>query len=280
MAFYRAGGWSGDLGPYLAHREVLQPNANLLHGVAALDGYAGIGPRWTVDLIGDHNRRGIVDTLHVLERGRLSATPAFFDVLEALSVRWLIVPSRIASGRVEHIASVGGAEVYRLPAALPRARLVDRARIVDSADQLQRLLLSGAIDLRREAVLHDPHAAEIVAGLAQAGRGSGPAGEARLVVDRSTEVVVETAATRGGLLVLADTWYPGWEATVDGRPAPLLRANVAHRAVPLTPGNHRVEFAYRPARLAWGLALTTAGLAILLAAFVWLARRGPARAAD
>ena len=37
---HRAGGWSGDLGPYIAHREVLQPNANLLHGVASLDGYA------------------------------------------------------------------------------------------------------------------------------------------------------------------------------------------------------------------------------------------------
>jgi hypothetical protein len=273
-AFYRAGGWSGDLGPYLAHREVLQPNANLLHGVAALDGYAGIEPRWTVDLIGDHNRHGIIDQLHRIERGRLVAAPAFFDLLEALSVRWLILPSRVRNGRVEHFASVGNAELHRLPAALPRARVVDRARVIDSADQLRRLLLNGAIDLRREAVLHDPAAAGIVAELARAEPGSGAAGEARLVVDRATEVVVEAVAPRGGLLLLADTWYPGWEATVDGSPVPLLRANLAHRAVPLPPGSHRIEFAFRPAATRTGRAFSVAGLAVLLSAIALLTRRG------
>jgi hypothetical protein len=271
-AFYRAGGWSGDLGPYIAYREVLQPNANLLRGVASLDGYAGIEPRWTVDLIGDHNRRGIIDQLHRLERGRLQAAPAFFNLLEALSVRWLILPSRVPGGRIEHVASVGNAEVYRLPGALPRARVVGQARIVDSADQLSRLLLSGAIDLRREVALHDPAAAGIVAGLAGTASDPGAAGEARIVVDRANKVVVEAAAPRGGLLLLADTWYPGWEATVDGRPAPVLRANVAHRAVLLPPGNHRIEFTFRPAIMAAGFALSAVGMTILLGAVALLAR--------
>ena len=271
-AFYRAGGWSGDLGPYIAHREVLQPNANLLHGVASLDGYAGIEPRWTVDLIGDHNRLGIINQLHRLERGRLVAVPAFFNLLEALSVRWLILPSRVPGDRIEHVASVGNAEVYRLPGALPRARVVGQARLVDSTDQFRRLLLNGAIDLRREVALHDPAAADIIAGLSPAEPGPGAAGEARISVDRATAVVVETVAPRGGLLLLADTWFPGWEATVDGRPTPVLRANVAHRAVLLPPGNHRVEFTFRPASTTTGFALGAVGLIILLGAVALLAR--------
>ena len=195
---------------------------------------------------------GSLGGLQLLERGRLKAVPAFFDLLEALSVRWLILPSRIPGGRVEHVASVGNAEVYRLPAALPRARVVEPG----PCRRLSRPVRagscwSGAIDLRREVVLHEPAAADIVAGLALAE--SGPRGEpARpsLVVDRATEVVVEATAPRGGLLLLADTWYPGWEATVDGRPTPVLRADFAHRAVYLPPAS-RPGRVHLPAGLSW-----------------------------
>jgi uncharacterized membrane protein YfhO len=87
-------------------------------------------------------------------------------------------------------------------------------------------------------------------------------------------VAVEAVAPRGGWLLLADTWYPGWEATVDGHPAPVVRANVAHRAVRLSPGRHRVEFAFRPRSAIVGFALTAAGLAILIGGVALLARRG------
>ncbi|HKN38576.1 MAG TPA: YfhO family protein [Acidimicrobiia bacterium] len=50
----------------------------------------------------------------------------------------------------------------------------------------------------------------------------------------------------GGLLVLSDQWYPGWTATVDGKPATILRGDVALRAVALSPGAHRIRFRYQP----------------------------------
>jgi hypothetical protein len=278
-AFYLAGGWSGDLGPYLAHREVLQPNSNLLHGVAAVDGYAGIEPSWTVDLLGDHNRAGILNRLYRLEKGRLVAAPAFFDLLEAMSVRWVILPFRVPGDRMEHVASVGAAELYRLPGSLPRARVVSRARVVGSADEFQTLLAGGEIDPRRELVLHDPANMGPAPGPDPSEGGAETAGEASLVVDGAGKVVIDAVAPRGGWLLLSDTWYPGWEATVDGRPAPVLRANVAHRAVPLSPGNHRVVFSFRPASTARGFALSAAGMILLLggAAGLLIKKRRPGR---
>ena len=275
VAFALAGGWSGDLGPYLAHREILQPNSNLLHGVAAVDGYAGIEPSWTVDLLGDHNRVGILGRLYRLEKDSLVAAPAFFDLLEALSVRWVILPFRISNDRLEHVASVGSAELYRLPAALPRARIVSRARAVGSADQLLKLLASGEIDLRRELIFHDPADLGLAAGLDSSEGRSGAVDEARLVVDGATKVVVDAVAPRGGWLLLSDTWYPGWKVTVDGRPAPLLRANVAHRAVALAPGDHRVVFSFRPASTARGFALSAAGLTLLIGGVAGLLGKKP-----
>ncbi len=271
--FYRAQGWSGDLGPYLDLREILQPNSNLLHGIAAVDGYAGISPRWTVDLLGDHNRPGLLTRLYKFEKDQFTAAPALFDLLEALSVRWVILPFRFPNDRWEHVAKAGLAELYRLRGTLPRARVVSRARTAASAGDFLKLLAEGKVDLRREIVLHDGDAA----GPADetAGSGEDSAGEARIVVDGAVRVVIDANSKRAGWLLLADTWYPGWRATVDGRPAPVLRANIAHRAVPLPPGDHRVEFTFRPASTTRGLALSVAGLILLLGGVAGLVLKKP-----
>jgi hypothetical protein len=265
-AFRAAQGWSGDLSPYVAQREFMQPNSNLLHHHPTVNGYAGISPRWTVDLIGDHNRRGLLDSLYALTGNGFHAEPALFDWLEALSVRWVILPRRVSSDRLEHVGSAAPAEVYRLPGTLARARVVTKGRLIPSVDELRRLIEAGEVDPRREVVLHDPAAAQVIAALPGGVDDGDSAGEARMVVDRSTKVVIEASSPRGGLLLLADTFHPGWQATVDGRPTAILRANVAHRAVALPPGTHRVVFTFRPWSAMAGLTLTSLGILSLLVA--------------
>ena len=61
-----------------------------------------------------------------------------------------------------------------------------------------------------------------------------------------------------GLLVVADTWMPGWMATVDGRPAPVLRGNHAQRVIPLPePGVHTIVMEYRPPGFAIGFVIAS-----------------------
>jgi len=68
----------------------------------------------------------------------------------------------------------------------------------------------------------------------------------RIVFDQAERVILETSALRASYLVLSDTYYPGWEASRDGLPTTVYRANYAMRAVYLPAGNHRVEFSFRP----------------------------------
>lgn len=82
---------------------------------------------------------------------------------------------------------------------------------------------------------------------------------ARVVVDEADEVRIRVEAPAGGgWLVLTDTWYPGWEATVNGREVPIVRANYLFRAVRVPAGTSEARFRYRPWTFRAGLGITLA----------------------
>lgn len=81
---------------------------------------------------------------------------------------------------------------------------------------------------------------------------------------------LEVSAEAPGLLMVMDPWFPGWSAEVDGKAAPLLRADYAFMAVPVPEGTHRVVLRYVPATLWTGLACV---LAVLAGVGVWTWRR-------
>jgi uncharacterized membrane protein YfhO len=76
------------------------------------------------------------------------------------------------------------------------------------------------------------------------------------------------------------SWYPGWRAAVDGRPARVLRADYALLAVGVAPGAHEVALWYRPPGFTLATALAGAGTALVLAGGLvlgWRRARGRAR---
>ena len=79
----------------------------------------------------------------------------------------------------------------------------------------------------------------------------GAGGTARIISYGNTVVEIEAESPAGGHVVLNDPWHPWWFATVDGREAPILRANVLFRAVAVPPGRHTVRFTFHPLGGAW-----------------------------
>ena len=87
------------------------------------------------------------------------------------------------------------------------------------------------------------------------------------LVDHDEQVTLRVTAKAPGELVLADTWYPGWVATLDGEPIEIRRVAPDHRAVSMPEGIHELVFAYRP----WWRPLIWAsmGWLVLLPAILW-----------
>ena len=160
-----------------------------------------------------------------------------------------------ARGDLRRIHS-GDVKVYERRAAPGRAWLVHGLRPVqDDADALRELADPA----------FDPRTAVVVPGEAPARPPASAApGESLTIASYEPERVVLRADVKTpAFLVLADAAFPGWEATVDGAPVPVLQANLMFRAVALEPGAHEIVFAYRPASWRWGLIISVAMLGVL-----------------
>jgi hypothetical protein len=145
--------------------------------------------------------------------------------------------------------------VQENPDRLPRAYVVPRAVVVPEAPGIYGDFLRTS---PREAVLmaNDP--------LPDEGKHRQEFTAADYHAMTSDRVVVEFATSAPGLLVVADTWMPGWSATLDGRPVEVLRGNLAQRVVPIRrAGPHRVVMTYKPPGLAAGAAVSVLSLVVV-----------------
>ncbi len=158
-------------------------------------------------------------------------------------------------GRIWHIGPAGDTTLCWCSHALPRAYVTDRVR-ASTADAALHAL-TGGLDPRRQTLLEGVSLALPTT--------NGFLHTAPLVSYRPHRVVARARAERPCWLVLTDTYYPGWRASVNGRPASLSLANYAFRAVPIPSGESSVTFGYEPASYRVGLFLALLSITGILA---------------
>src|SRR5262249_44660662 len=77
-------------------------------------------------------------------------------------------------------------------------------------------------------------------------------------------VELEARLDRPGIVILADVYYPGWTLTIDGEPAPILRANRLMRGAAVKAGTHRLVYTYKPLSFRVGGFISLASLGVCL----------------
>jgi hypothetical protein len=156
-----------------------------------------------------------------------------------------------------------GPRIYANDAALPRALVVHQARVIEDAEARLKALLDPDFDPRSEVILSDPPLQNPAEGQKTGSE------EAAILRQGPDRVIIEVKTARPGYLVLADTYYPGWRAAVDGAPARILPANHAFRAVEIDAGEHTVVFEYAPLSFRLGAWITTGAILLLAAALLF-----------
>jgi len=158
--------------------------------------------------------------------------------------------------------------VYRLSSIVPRARFVSRARQMAFPGDLARSLAEPGFDPAREVLLEKASAVPPGAGN---GEGNG-AGMVTIVEEVPERIEFSVESPASGYLVLTDAHAPGWDATVDGAPTPILKADGLFRAVRVPSGRHNVVMSYRPRSVTLGLLLSGLGVVFTCCWGIWSLR--------
>jgi hypothetical protein len=166
-----------------------------------------------------------------------------------LGIRFVVTGARIEEidrklrpGALKLVARTADAFIYENPDALPRVLFVTDWQRADF-NQLSKTGIWPPFDPRRTVLLDKAPARQqsLVALAKLSGISS-----AHLRSYENTRVVVNVDAAQAGFLVLHDLWHPWWKAEIDGREAPILRANILFRAVEIPAGRHVVTFQFEP----------------------------------
>jgi hypothetical protein len=219
-------------------------------------------PTQTAPLLGPYCLRLFLPTV----------TATALDGLRTLGVSAILQPPpapRVELPGVRLAYDGPDGRIYRIP-GVARAFVAGAQEVAPDAERAFSLVTRPGFAERGVAVVE-----RRVPGLPAVGASArAPRGSARLVTDDAERVVLRATAERPGLVVLTDTWFPGWKAKVDGREVPVERVNYTLRGVAVGAGIHSVEFTYEPLswRIGWITStLALAGLAAVLA--VGLRRR-------
>jgi hypothetical protein len=125
----------------------------------------------------------------------------------------------------------------------------------------------------RQAALIETHEKEGLKGFLSSAP-VGPSESVAVVRHEPQRVELRARLDRPGLVILAETNYPGWRLTIDGRPAPIWRANRMMRGAAVPAGEHTLVYTYEPLSFRLGAIGSSAGLIVLLA-LAWSSRREP-----
>lgn len=234
------------------------PMLNQFYGLQDIRGYDGVDPRWVVELL--------QGTEELVERTPASPLPhaaTMFHVVplespihDLLGVRYLLFHGMPSWGTaILQGTSRNDYSIVERPQALTRCFVPHR--IVVMKYDRETLDLMRRQDFRPAEVAFVNEQVPIA--------GIDMRGSARIIKSECEEVVVAADMETPGLLVLADMWYPGWNAYVDGKELSVLRTDYALRGVVLPPGHSDVVFRYEPESFARGVKLAVGGAMALIA---------------
>jgi hypothetical protein len=194
-------------------------------------------------------------------------------LLDLMSVRYVVssqaVIDRPGGTPLPLELQDAGARLYRNETALPRAYAAT-AVVQATARAAEDVVFSRGFDPHQAVVLEEPAPAGL----------PGVAAVRPVAIVSYTPNRVELAPDlpAPAIVVLADSYDPDWQVTIDGQIARLLRANARFRGVVVPAGVHRVVFSYRPRLVVYGALLSGATLMGCLG--LWYALGVARRAAD
>jgi hypothetical protein len=219
----------------------LLPNAGMFHGFDYFQ---------EIDAL---SRRPYVDFLSFADRADPETR---FRLLGILNVKYLISFRELRGQGITLVSYFPEypSWLYKIERTVPRVYVVNRTVVEKNSEQILQRLASLDFDPSKAVVLDEDLAMKPRRPLVAT---------AGIIRYENQAVTVQVSLNDSGILVLADSYYPGWKAYVNGKEEAIRRANLFFRAVLLPAGTHTVEFRYEPTSFKLGLAISIATIFVI-----------------
>jgi hypothetical protein len=173
-------------------------------------------------------------------------------VLSLMNVRALLSVTDLDAPGLRLASQISGYKIYQNTAVLERFFFVKHVRPVDNLAQAAAIVQSSDFHPSEDAIVEAPGE-----------QFSTPASESsvRVLSYAPSSIRLRTAATAPSFLVATDSYYPGWEVSIDGLPERLYPTDAAFRGVSVPAGMHTVEFRFVPRTLYRSAAISLLALA-------------------
>lgn len=200
------------------------------------------------------------------ESKEIVISPYSKKVLNIQGVKYLLVAKEKTLSQYQPLAQLDKYTLYENPYYLRRARMVYEYRKVDTVEEMKRTFLSDDLDPEKEVILEKEISHSNILTFEHSKN------KIEWVKDENQEIELKVYTENDGLLVLADTYYPGWKAFIDGKEREILAANLNQRAIQVGQGSHIVKFIYQPRSFKIGAVIsgTTLLFTIFLLVFPFL----------
>jgi hypothetical protein len=257
---FKSAGWQ-HLAPYEFLKNALIPNSNLFWNIPTHDATTGRTLR----------RSNLINTLL---RGEIQLSEAgatvsakgqkLFDLLHIGTIVSTVPvsdPSLTAEGILRELNLT--VSLYKNVSTLPRVYFATPSATASTFISATSILFSDTFSVGHSVLLEQSIHSTFAAA-------SGTAIISDAKDTRLTILVTDHPAD--SFLVLTDTYYPGWQATIDGNQTHIYAANISQRAVLVPKGNHTVIFSYTPksftmgawiSGISWFLFICITGLLVL-----------------
>lgn len=155
--------------------------------------------------------------------------------------------------------------IYENKEFLPRAYIVPTAKVLPEAS-IVPYMTSDQFDPKSVVILEkdiNPASQPV----------KNPKYNVQTIMSNDNKIELKITSNSSGILVLTDTYYPGWLAKIDGNTVEILRANYAFRAVVISPGDHDIVFEYKPKSFYAGIVVTALALTFDFGVLVFYLQR-------
>jgi hypothetical protein len=159
--------------------------------------------------------------------------------------------------RDSYLSEEIGAALYENRGAMPRAYLAYQTIHVQGEDALAYALGAG----------FQPRHATVVEGDGPALHGASTIAEVVRGGSRPEARTYDFTTANAAVLVVTDSWYPGWRAWVDGVESPVFRVNGMFRGVAVPAGARRVETRFEPKTFVIGASISSCALVVVCILF-------------